>query len=189
MKITSFLYLPSFLGKIIQIRKVKRSTLFWKKDGSRHNFNDNIRTLYHCNYEGFQLNDKSATLFTENIFSALNKAAQPQTGKENSSNDIRAKENAFTSTKSIKAIHPKNLFFGHVNINYIRNRFFNIQELIKGTFDIFLINETEIDDSLPNSQIKTEGYKSYKRSKCLWRRTSFLRLRKAKLQTSGNFPI
>ena len=86
-------------------------------------------------------------------------------------------------------MHPKNFFFGHVNINCIRNRIVNIQELIKSTSDIFLINETEIDDSLSNSQIETEGYKSYKRSKCLWRRTSFLRLRKAKLQTSGNFPI
>ena len=35
----------------------------------------NIRTRYHCNYDGLHLNDKGATLFTENILSALNKAA------------------------------------------------------------------------------------------------------------------
>ena len=33
----------------------------------------NIRTRYHCNYNGLHVNDKGATLFTENIFSALNK--------------------------------------------------------------------------------------------------------------------
>ena len=35
----------------------------------------NIRTRYHFYYDGFHLNDKGATLFTENILSALNKLA------------------------------------------------------------------------------------------------------------------
>ena len=36
----------------------------------------NIRARYHCNYGGLNaLNDKGATLFTENILSALNKVA------------------------------------------------------------------------------------------------------------------
>ena len=35
----------------------------------------NIRTRYHCNYADMHLNDKDATLFTENILSALNKVA------------------------------------------------------------------------------------------------------------------
>ena len=63
------------------------------------------------------------------------------------------------STKSIKAKHPKNLFFGHLNVNSIRNKFVSIQELIKRTFDVFLISETKIDDSFPNAQSKIEGYK------------------------------
>ena len=66
-------------------------------------------------------------------------------------NNIRAKGNAFTSTKSIKAKHPKNLFFGHLNVNSIRNKFVSIEELIKRTFDIFLISETKIDYSFPNA--------------------------------------
>ena len=45
----------------------------------------NIRTRYHCNYDGLHLNDKGASLFTENIFSALNKVAIPQSIKENPS--------------------------------------------------------------------------------------------------------
>ena len=35
----------------------------------------NIRTRYHGNYDGLHLNDKGATLFTENIRSALSKVA------------------------------------------------------------------------------------------------------------------
>ena len=35
----------------------------------------NIRTRYHCNYDDLHLNDKVATLFTENILSALNRVA------------------------------------------------------------------------------------------------------------------
>ena len=113
----------------------------------------NIRARYHCNYDGLHLNDKGATLFTENILSALNKIAWPQNLKVSSSSkslsdydNIRAKGNAFTSTKSIKAKHPKNLFFGHLNENSIRNEFVSIEELIKRTFDVFLISETKTDD-------------------------------------------
>ena len=69
------------------------------------------------------------------------------------SDDVSAKENAFTSTKNIKVKYPKNLFFGYLNVNSIRNKF-TIQDLIKRTFDIFLISETKIVDSFPNAQFK-----------------------------------
>ena len=65
--------------------------------------------------------------------------------------NLRAKGNAFMSIKRIKGKHPKNLFLGHLNVNSIRNKFVFIQELIKKTFDIFLISETKIDDSLRNA--------------------------------------
>ena len=126
----------------------------------------NIRPRYDCNYDGLHFNDKGATLFTENILSALKKVARQQSVKVNSSSksfsdcdNIRAKGNVFTSTKSIKAKDAKILFFGHLNVNSIRNKFASIQELIKRTFDIFLISETKIDGSFPNAQFKIEGYR------------------------------
>ena len=67
-------------------------------------------------------------------------------------NIICVKRNAFASAKSIKAKHPENLFFGHLNVNSIRNKFVSIQELIKRTFDLLLISETKIDDLNPNAQ-------------------------------------
>ena len=79
--------------------------------------------------------------------------------------NIRAKGNASTSTKRIKIKHPKNLFFGHLNVNSICNKFVSIEELIKRTFDIFLISETKIDDLFPNAQFKIEGYKSFRKGR------------------------
>ena len=56
----------------------------------------------------------------------------------------------FSFLKETKSKHPKNLFFGHVNINSIRNKFESVQEIIQNTFDIFLFSETKIDSSFPN---------------------------------------
>ena len=111
------------------------------------------------------LNGKGATLFTENILCALNKVAWQQSVKESSSpklfsdaDDISTKGNAFMSAKSIKKKHPKNLFFGHLNVNSIRNKFFSTQDLIKNTF-----SDIKINDSFSNTQFKTEGYKSFRK--------------------------
>ena len=69
------------------------------------------------------------------------------------------------STKSIKAKHPKNFFFGQLNVNSIRNKLVSIQELIKRTSDIFLISETKIDDSFQIAQFKIEGYKCFRKDR------------------------
>ena len=56
----------------------------------------------------------------------------------------------FSFLKKTKSKHPKNLFFGHVNINSIRNKFESVQEIIQITFDIFLFSETKINSSFQN---------------------------------------
>ena len=55
-----------------------------------------------------------------------------------------------------KHTHPKNLFYGYLNVNSIRNKI---------TFDIFLISETKIDDSFPSAQFQIEGYKSFRKDR------------------------
>ena len=89
----------------------------------------------HRSYAGLYLNDKGATLFTENNISALSRVACPRNVRKNSflksffdSDYTRAKWNASTSTKSIKVKHPKNLFFGYLNINSICNKFASIHQ-------------------------------------------------------------
>ena len=64
-----------------------------------------------------------------------------------------------------QASHPKNLFYGYLNVNSIRNKFVSTQKLIKRMFDIFLISETKIDISFPNAQFKIEGYKSFRKDR------------------------
>ena len=65
--------------------------------------------------------------------------------------------------KVLKRSTLKKIFFRHLNLNSIRNKFVSNQELIKRTFDIFLISEANIDDSFPNAQFETEGYKSFRK--------------------------
>ena len=52
-----------------------------------------------------------------------------------------------------------------MNVSSIRNKFVSIQELMKSTFDIFLISDTKIDDSFPNAQLKIEGYESFRKDR------------------------
>ena len=59
----------------------------------------------------------------------------------------------------LKQSTRKILFFAHLNVNSIRNKFVSIQGLIKRTFDIFLISETKIDDLFPNAQFKLKVIK------------------------------
>ena len=59
--------------------------------------------------------------------------------------------------------YPKNVIFGHLNINSLRNKFESLSDLIKGKFDIFLINETKLDASFPSNQLAMSGYKSVRK--------------------------
>ena len=52
-----------------------------------------------------------------------------------------------------------------MKVNSICNKFVSTQEVIKSTFDLFLIIETKVDDSFPNAQFKMEGYKSFRKDR------------------------
>ena len=53
----------------------------------------------------------------------------------------------------------KNVFLGHLNINSIKNKFESVWELIKDTFDIFLLSESKLDSSFPDDQFSIPGYR------------------------------
>ena len=53
----------------------------------------------------------------------------------------------------------KNEFLGHLNINSIKNKFEFVWELIKDTFDIFLLSESKLDSSFPDDQFSIPGYR------------------------------
>ena len=49
------------------------------------------------------------------------------------------------------------MFPGDLNINSIKNKFEFVWELIKHTFDIFLLSESKLDSSFPDNQFSIPG--------------------------------
>ena len=58
----------------------------------------------------------------------------------------------------MKRKKPKIIFLGHLNINSIKNKFESVCELIKDTFDIFLLSESKLDSSFSDDQFSIPGY-------------------------------
>ena len=59
----------------------------------------------------------------------------------------------------------KNVIFEHLNLSSLQNKFFSISELIKGKVDIFLINQSKVDESFANNQFAMSGYKFIRRDR------------------------
>ena len=58
------------------------------------------------------------------------------------------------------------IIIGHLNINFIENKFSLLVSLVKDKLDIFMVSETKIDDSFPENQFIIEGYsKPYRRDR------------------------
>ena len=81
------------------------------------------------------------------------------------SNEIRKEvksgkdHDAFSLLRKQRLGYPKKVIIGHLNINSLRNKFESISELIKGKFDIFVINKTKLDASFPSNQFAMPGCK------------------------------
>ena len=66
---------------------------------------------------------------------------------------------AFSSLRKQRLDYSKSVIFGNLNINSLGNKFESVSELIKGKFDILLINETKLDAPFPSNQFAMSGYK------------------------------
>ena len=60
--------------------------------------------------------------------------------------------------KKLKIRNINRLIIGHLNINYIRNKFNSLKLLIKGNVDILVITESKLDNTFPIQQFVIEGY-------------------------------
>ena len=60
----------------------------------------------------------------------------------------------------LRSNNPSNLNFCYLNINSVRNKFSDFQEIINGNVDVISIAETKIDASFPSAQFVFEGYHS-----------------------------
>ena len=61
---------------------------------------------------------------------------------------------------NVRSTNPSNINFYYLNINSVRNKFTDFQEIINGNVDVVSIAETKIDASFPSAQFVLEGYHS-----------------------------
>ena len=72
---------------------------------------------------------------------------------------------SFLFLKKIRSKHPKNLLFGQLNANSIKNKFESVQEIFRNTFDIFLVCKTKIDSSFTNQQFCIPEYHIFRKDR------------------------
>ena len=162
----------------------------------------NIKLRRHCNYGGIHLNTLGCKILVDNFILALNTLAWHRISQKNDAFDkdnpktesyskfpnnlswealegkgkshINFENHSFSFLKKTKSKHPKNSFFGHLNINLIRNKFESVQKIIKNTFDIFLYTETKIDSSSQASNLVSRSPEFFEILLCTWGRIHFL---------------
>ena len=100
----------------------------------------------------FNKSHQSENLNTSDVTALLNKST------DSSSEDI------FGDLRSVRNDHPKNLIFGHININSIRYKFDTLREILdKNDVDILVIEETKLDVTFSSALFQHEGYKMYRK--------------------------
>ena len=60
--------------------------------------------------------------------------------------------------KNTRNSNVDKLTFGYLNINYLRIKFDQLTEMVRGFVDIFFISESKLDDSLPEGQSIIDGF-------------------------------
>ncbi len=74
----------------------------------------------------------------------------------------------FDQLKGLRIKNPKKVTIGHLNINSIRKKFDGIMDMVSKYLDIFLLSETKIDKSFPDSQFLYGGYsKPFRKNRTL----------------------
>ena len=69
-------------------------------------------------------------------------------------------ENTYDShgIKDLRNQNPFRVIIGHININYIKNKFEPLVSFINNNLDILMISETKIDETFPDSPFLIEGF-------------------------------
>ena len=71
-------------------------------------------------------------------------------------------QNFLLKTKLFRFENPKKVIVGHRNINSRRNKLELLKPFIYNAFDIFLVSETKIASSFPNSQSRLAGFRVFR---------------------------
>ena len=80
-----------------------------------------------------------------------------------SKTETSADPNYMDAMVNFRNQNPKNLITGHLNINGLRNNFFEVHDiLIQNLMDLSFLSETKLDGSFPNAQFRVPGFKHYR---------------------------
>ena len=70
---------------------------------------------------------------------------------------------AFREIRDIRKKHSKNTIIAHVNINSLKNKFFEITDILYDKVpDILFLSETKIDDTYSQNQFSVPGYRVFR---------------------------
>ena len=78
----------------------------------------------------------------------------------NTNHNLRKSHDIDQVLSDLRSTNLSNLNFCYLNINSVRNKFTDFQEMINGNVDVVSIAETKIDASFPSAQFVLEGYHS-----------------------------
>ena len=78
--------------------------------------------------------------------------------KDAPAKDKSCKNDATVILNNLKVKHLNKPIIGHININFLENKFEPLLSLVKDKIDIFMISETKLDDTFPFNQFSIEGY-------------------------------
>ena len=71
---------------------------------------------------------------------------------------LSCSQNFSQDLKNLRKENPTNLIFDYLNTNCIRNKFTNLQKLIKDNVHVVIIAETKIDTSFKKAQFSPDNY-------------------------------
>ena len=79
----------------------------------------------------------------------------------------RSEDVAKVSELNMLKRYANNLKLGHLNVNSMGGfKLFEIKNMLRNNLlDIFVLSETKIDDTYPNSQFYVKGYKLYRQDR------------------------
>ena len=71
---------------------------------------------------------------------------------------VEKRQKKLSKLNGLRSKHSKNALLECLNVNSLQNKFKLLNELIKDTFDIFLMSESRLDPSFSDSQFLIPGY-------------------------------
>ena len=100
-----------------------------------------------------------------NVLNSLDPEQYLKSKDSNNSNKTSSKNESLNEVTFLRRKFTKNLFFGHLNVNYVRNKFEGVRVPMKDKFSVLLVSESKFDSSFPEGQFKIPGYRIFRQDR------------------------